>query len=223
MPTDPAPGSGRPRSVGGDAIGMQQLQVLTLRCMTQGFENQTEFFTQLNGMLADFMHRTILVTPEEFEPVVGEMRETWSRVLRSSREERTALAVLHGLAERGIWLDLSRLAMAFFQRNLRSLGRQRITGERIENEAARMGLPVCDPEETVEAVSANFGYVDTIEEHRARVVLLDEHDENAIADLWAPINWLPRAYREVGAGIAWVERKYRSGTKGRFEPASAGG
>jgi hypothetical protein len=74
----------------------------------------------------------------------------------------------------------------------------------------------------VEALAGSFGYVDTVEEQQARVVLLDEQDQNAIADLWVPIGWLPRAYREEGAGVAWVQRKYRSGVKGRFEPASAG-
>jgi hypothetical protein len=52
-------------------------------------------------------------------------------------------------------------------------------------------------------------------------MLLDDEDRNVEADLWVPINWLPRFYREEGAGVAWIERTYASGVKGRFEPASS--
>ena len=178
---------------------------------------------RLLQMVADFMRQPNPVLPEEFDHVLTGLRDAWPRLSkRTPRDRRISLAVLHGLAERSAWGDLSRQAMAFFQRNLRFLEQEEITGQRVENEGARLGLPVCDTEETVEGVAGHFGYVDTIDGQRARVVLLDEHEKDSIADLWIPVNWLPRAYREDGAGIAWIERKYRSGVKGRFEPASAG-
>jgi hypothetical protein len=198
------------------AVNKQSEEVLN------AIRQQHENVARLNQMVVDLVWSSKHVLPEEFAPMLEELRGAWTRLVDGPRDQRTALAVLHGLAEKSAWLDLTRQAMAFFQRHLRLLQQGHLRADHVENEAARLGLPVCDTEETVEAVSARFGYVDTIEDHQARVILLDEQDQNSVVDLWVPIVWLPRAYREEDAGVAWVEREYPSGVKGRFEPASAG-
>jgi len=158
---------------------------------------------------------------DEIPVIATALAASWRRLLTAPRDQRTALAVLHGLAERSVRLNVHPPVKMFFQRHLRLLERGQLNATQIENEAARLGLPVCDPEETVESVSGRFGYVDTVDAQQARVILLDEREQGAVADLWIPVNWLPRSYRDEGAGVAWVERRYRSGTKGRFEPSSA--
>ena len=111
--------------------------------------------------------------------------------------------------------------MIFFKKSLWSIQGETCDPVEIEEEATRLGLPVLDPEEIVLGIDANFGVVEAIKsDGAARVLILDDTRESTLDDIIVPVSWIPRAFREEGAGIAWVERKYRCGVKGRFEPGS---
>ncbi|MDA1013344.1 MAG: hypothetical protein O3A00_02700 [Planctomycetota bacterium] len=164
------------------------------------------------------------VTDEEFhwrDTLIEAYRNCWLQHAQRNRPFRVALAISHGYLER-----IARRATVRITDPVREfLNRQLQFGDcdsvNIENEAAELGLPVCDPEERVLEINANFGVVDSVDDREARVILLDGNDQHLLDDFVAPLNWLPLAYRDSGTGVAWIERVYDSGVKGRFEPASA--
>lgn len=156
------------------------------------------------------------------KPTVERVRHRWVGWEEEERPARLALAVFHGLAERCLSGEIDLPKVGFFERNLPRILEKRVNPSALENEARVFGLPVCEPAERVKDVSAYFGYVDKIEDHLARVILLDCEDKQRAGDVTVPLVWLPAAYRREGAGVAWVERQYEGGVRGRFEPASAG-
>lgn len=192
---------------------------------------------QLNETILG-LHDIIVSQQQSLLPIAGEcLRQTLERIRtrwvgweREERSIRVALAVFQGLMEQCLLAEIDIRKLYFFERNLRRVEEGRADAAALENEARILGLPVCDSEEQVISVSADFGFVEGIvnheaEEvvnHEARVILLDEDDREVKSDVTVPLVWLPRAYRREGAGVAWVERRYVLGVKGRFEPASAG-
>jgi len=136
----------------------------------------------------------------------------------------TALAVLHGLAERAVCYREGVLTPAhldFFNFNFDLIKKKGdITGLIIEQSAQKFGLHVCCPEDVVRELRAFFGSVETTDGEYARIILLDAEEINIGHDGKVPLLWLPKAYREEGAGIAWIERVCDIGSVGRFEPAS---
>jgi hypothetical protein len=163
-----------------------------------------------------------LAGPEfDMSSIVVRLRRTWESAEMSSRALHVGLAVLQGIAER---MAGSKPVDYPTQQFLRQKAELVETGSAdaiaIENEARSLGLPVCDPQEEVTAVDAFFGYVESVTDRKARVILLDDNDRHILDDMIVPSNWLPAAYRSEGSGVAWIERHYASGSKGRFEPGS---
>ena len=153
---------------------------------------------------------------------VEDVRERWVGFEKKPRSLRIALTVLHGFVEQVPAALEAPEVHAFLQKQFGLITKGEASPVTLENEAAAYRLPVCTPGEPVEAMSASFGFVEEITNHQARVILLDEDDREVKSDVTVPLVWLPRAYRREGAGVAWVERQYALGVKGRFEPASAG-
>jgi hypothetical protein len=162
----------------------------------------------------------------QFRDIVHELRSLWPSVFGAKRHLRIALAVLHGLAEWSINLRVDEQHLSYFRRQLALFREGAANPMAIENEAAPFGFSVCLCTDSVLETTAWFGYVEEIENidgvPTARVILHDQDDREVEIDETVSCAWLPQAYREEGAGVAWVERRYASGPFGRFEPASVG-
>lgn len=185
-------------------------------------EAQNRTITALHDIIVSQQLTSLRVSGEELRPSLERIRARWVGWERAERPIRVALAVFHGLLEQCLPAELDVRKLVFFERSLQHVQEQRADAAALENEARILGLPVCDSEEPVVSVSADFGFVEEIADHEARVILLDEADREVKSDVTVPLVWLPSAYRREGAGVAWVERHYAMGVKGRFEPASAG-
>lgn len=150
-----------------------------------------------------------------------QLRKLWGAAESWRRSDRVSLAVLQGIAERTAENLRATIAPRFFfQQQLDQIQRQISDPLAIECEATKLGLSVLDTEEEPIGIEAFFGNVEEIEGSLARIGLLDRTDGQLQCVTSVPVNWLPRTYRREGAGVAWVERQYSSGAKGRFEPAS---
>jgi hypothetical protein len=108
----------------------------------------------------------------------------------------------------------------FFTKMLSLIMQGRISPVALEESALPSGLPVCDTDEPPLSVRASFGYVDGTFGNEARVVLLDQNDQEIETVVTVPAQMLPIHYRQSGVGVAWISRRYQGGTRGRFEPAS---
>lgn len=160
------------------------------------------------------------IRTRSFGEILRALRGLWVDFFDRDRESRICLAMLHGLAERcASRYDADSMA-DFFVLYLGMIKDGTCGAINLEREASRRGLPVCDAEELLFDVKAQFGYVEEVEQMAARVAFLDERDEEVKSVLSVPLNLLPFNYRHDGAGVAWIERFYPSGVKGQFEPAS---
>ena len=176
----------------------------------------------LHDIIVSQQQTLLPISGERLRPTLDRIRTRWVGWEHEKRPIRVALAVFHGLIEQCLLAELDIRKLSFFDRNVPRVEERRADAAALENEARILGLPVCDSEEQVESVSADFGFVEEIVDREARVILLDEADRDVQSDVTVPLVWLPSAYRREGAGVAWVERHYALGVKGRFEPASAG-
>lgn len=160
---------------------------------------------------------------EEIGQVVVALRNQWVVSDNAGKTTHTALAVLHGLAERAAFYQqgvLTPTHFNFFSWTFDLVKAENVRGVTIEREARKLGLHVCCPEDNIRDLRAYFGSVEGLEGHYARIILLDAEEISIGHDGKVPLLWLPKAYREEGAGIAWIERVCDAGSVGRFEPAS---
>ena len=190
--------------------------------LMQIVQAQNKNINALHDIILAQQLTSLRVSGEELRPALEKTRARWVGWEDAGRPARIALAVFHGLLEQCLFAELDVRKLSFFGRNVQRVQEQKADAPGLENEARIIGLPVCDSQEQVESVSADFGFVEEIVDHEARVILLDEADRELKSDVTVPLVWLPSAYRREGAGVAWVERRYALGVKGRFEPASAG-
>lgn len=151
---------------------------------------------------------------------INSLRAFWRRADDWRRLDRISLAVLHGIVERIPGKVRATISPVFFQMQLDQIQTNTSDPLTIEHEASMLGLPVLDSEEPPFGIEAYFGNVEEIDGSLARIELLDQTDNGIQCVTSVPVNVLPMAYRHEGAGVAWVERQYVSGAKGRFEPAS---
>ncbi len=179
-------------------------------------ESQVDVITQMRLR----QEEQLVESSRKLRSAITILRQLWGNLADADRATQTSLAALHGLAERLVTREVTARVLNFFDRHLDRIREKRSDSVALENEATFLGLPVLDPEESVVAINANFGIVEEVRNDQARVILLDDTDGHILDDFTVPINWLPLAYRDDGVGIAWVERRYASGVKGRFEPAS---
>ena len=155
------------------------------------------------------------------ENVRKEVRNTWATQGLSKRDKQS-LCVLHGLAERSALRDPEIKVVDFLEQRLHKIRSGSDDPLWIEQEATRLGLPVRDSAELPIEITCHFGYVNAVEDGIARVSIMDDDEAGVRYTIEAPVNWIPEAYRDDTARVAWVERRYPSGVKGRFEPASGG-
>jgi DNA-binding response OmpR family regulator len=173
----------------------------------------------LNEVGQDFEKRPAI----DMREMICALRDFWGEIKGVDRRIQEPLAVLHGIAERMAGqTEIDQTIGNFLQEQFTLVKNGVANALSIENKARAYGLPVCDPQEKVMAIVVYFGRVGKIEEQYVRVILVDDEDSHILEDRKVPCNWLPIAYRSEGAGVAWVERRYASGFKGRFEPASVG-
>lgn len=173
---------------------------------------------------AEFREQTQMICAlANLQSVIRDLRRCWADCEKADPRTQVSLAVLQGLAEPLVMREVTPRIVAFLNRHLSLVRASRSDPVALENEAMALGLPVCHPEEHVLETRANFGIVEAIHGDQARVILLKEIDNSVMDDRIVPKIWLPLAYQEDGRGVAWVERRYRSGVKGRFEPASTRG
>lgn len=196
-------------------LGQLEAEISSLRDIVEAHEAANNS-KELRGTAND----------QELEERICEVRSLWPRLIGADRRLRIALAVLHGLAERSAALNLNERHLDFFGRNFGLLRAGTADAAAIENEATILCLPVMDATQRVVDMKAWFGYVEEIDDagstQLAQVVLHDENDLDVVVNETLPAIMLPEAFRHDGAGVAWVERHYRIGNLGRFEPASAG-
>lgn len=157
----------------------------------------------------------------QFEDVLNEIRSAWeSQDL--SKSDKESLSVLHGLAERLVLRDPDVKLVDFLEEQLGKIRNGSNDPLSIEREATRLGLPVCHCTELPDKIICQFGYVNVVEDGMARISIMDDDEAGVRYTVDVPLIWIPEAYRDDTARVAWVERCYSSGVRGQIEPASGG-
>jgi hypothetical protein len=158
-------------------------------------------------------------------------RELWHTIPREDLLRRTALTVVHGIVERSSRASLRQAYdwLTFTHERFRTGAA--LCPEELEAQARKLdcGLQVFDPERDPLSLTGFFGVVQNIENGVATLSIYvretsHQTDAPVLEAVEVPAVDLPLAYALPGVWVAWVERRYQSGTatmsKGRFEPAS---
>jgi hypothetical protein len=196
----------------------------SLREMLPAWKQRQRFLSRSVPLLTENSQQPLVLSGSfDLQAFINDIRDYWGASRQADRNTHIALAVLHGLAELTVPReDISMKIQQFFLKQFELIKTGSADASQIENEARNVGLQVVDPQEKAIAIAAYFGVVEKVNADWARVILLDEQERRILDDRKVPLNWLPSQYRSEGAGVAWVERQYPSGPKGRFEPASTG-